>query len=102
MQSVAIREDKSQLKLIEPYLKDKTRLNATGQRERQLRDIALPCAMRLYGFEVEQIGVKSVKNATNTAFDYNTIGFISEQDRKKAFEKFEELLKARRKAEASK
>lgn len=102
MQSVAIRKDKSQLKLIEPYLKDKTRLNATGQRERQLRDIALPCAMLLYGFEVEQIGVKSVKNATNTAFDYNTIGFISEQDRKKAFEKFEELLKARRKAEASK
>lgn len=102
MQSIAIRNDKSQLKLIEPYLNDTTRLNTTGQRERQLRDIALPCAMQLCGLDVRQIGVKPIRNATHSAFDYNTIGFISEQDRVKAFQKFKELRAAGRKAETQK
>lgn len=93
MQSIVIRNDLPQAKLIEPYLEDRSRLGITGQRERQVRDVALACLMHLHGFDVKKIGVKVLRPGTHSAFDYNTLGFITDADRQRAFKQYEKLRK---------
>ena len=90
METIVLRGDKEQVALIEPFLKDKTRLSTNGKRERQLRDVALACLMELRGYDISKIGAKRSTNTT-VAFDYNSIGFISESDREKAFRYYQTL-----------
>lgn len=92
MQSIVLRRDKTQLNLIEPFLKDRTVLGASGQRIRQLRDVALASAMALNDIDVTKIGVKPTRTGTINAFEYQSLGFITEGDREKAFETYETLL----------
>jgi hypothetical protein len=94
MQAIVLRDDKSQIGLIEPYLEDKTHLGTTGKRVRQLRDVALASLMRLNGHDVRKIGLTSI-NATHGAFSYSTLGFISEADREKAFNIYRDLQAAK-------
>lgn len=91
MQAIVLRHDTTQIKLIEPYLEDATILSTTGKRQRQLRDIALACLMQLNGHDVAQIGVKPLRNTMHYAFDYNSLGFTSDEDRERAFELFRKL-----------
>ena len=90
METIVLRGDKEQIVLIEPFLKDKTRLSVNGKRERQLRDVALACVMELHGYDISKIGARRSTNTT-LAFDYNSIGFISDADREKAFRHYEAL-----------
>lgn len=94
MQAIVLRDDKSQIGLIEPYLEDKTHLGTTGKRVRQLRDVALASLMRLNGHDVRKIGLTPI-NATHGAFSYSTLGFISEADREKAFKIYRDLQAAK-------
>jgi len=100
MESIVLRNDKSQVALIEPHLGDKTVLSTSKQKTRQLRDVALASVMYLKGYNLKAIGVKlRPRTSSNYAFDPQSLGYITEGDREKAFDayrKFEEL-KAERK-----
>jgi hypothetical protein len=91
MESIVVRKDLSQLKLIERFLDDRTILGTSKQRTLQLRDVALACVMHLKGYDVNKIGVRLTANSTIVAFEYQSLGFITDGDRAKAFETYRKL-----------
>lgn len=98
MESIVARGDISQIGLIEPFLDDRTVLGVTGQRTRQLRDVALASAMQLQGYDVRKIGVRLLPSRASV-FDYQSLGFITEGDREKAFETYRKLQAAKAEAQ---
>jgi len=103
MQAIVLCNDTTQSHLIEPLLNDTTVLGPTGRdrRERQLRDIALACLMKLHGHDVGKIGVTAVTNSTHNAFDYGSLGYTSETQRQNAFETFRKLQAEKKSTEKS-
>lgn len=92
IESIVLRDDRSQVGLIEPYLDDKTVLSTSKLRIVQLRDVALASVMHLKGHDLNAIGAKlRPPSSTRNAFEPQSIGFITEGDRKKAFETFRKL-----------
>jgi len=91
MESIVVRNDRSQLKLIEAFLEDRTILGTSKQRTLQLRDVALASVMQLKGYDVSKIGVRLTGKSTIVAFEYQSLGFITEGDRTKAFETYRKL-----------
>ena len=95
MESIVMRGDKSQMELIEPFLDDKTILGETAKRERQMRDVALTCLLMLNDFDVSELGVRVMRNSVYNAFDYSTVGFISDNDRERALKIYRDIKSAR-------
>lgn len=95
MQAIVLRGDKTQIPLIEAFLTDTTRLSTVGQRVCELRDVALASLMQLNGHDVRKIGVTPTPHNALAAFSYNTLGFISEEDRQAAFKTYEDLQAAK-------
>ena len=57
----------------------------------QIRDVALATLLHLYGRNPADFGFERVRRSANMVFQPNTLGFVSEAKRTKAFEAFHEL-----------
>lgn len=88
------RED---LKILKPFLDDETAIDAhlgiTDRFTTQLRDVALLASLKLMGEEPKDYGFSRL--ATDPSFLYNvrSIGFLSQEERTAAFEKWEHTRK---------
>ena len=89
MQIITALRHKPGIALIEPFLTDERKLN-TQSKQPQLRDVALTCLMDLNGHDVTKIGVVRTNDLLRP-YQAATLGFASEEERKKAFALFEEL-----------
>ena len=90
METFAVLRDHTGVPLIEAYLKDETSLRR-GTKRLQLRDIALTCLMDLNGHDLAKIDVRRSSVPLQSPYDYNSLGFESEEARAQAFQTYTEL-----------
>lgn len=103
MQAIVLRGDVEQAPLIEKYLSDTTVLGSNEKRQRQLRDVALACLMKLHGHDLSLIDVRPGRATLREPFEYSSIGYATEAERTKALRVYHRLQeeKRRRKKQAS-
>ena len=90
IQTLAVLGDRSHTTLLEPFLQDTTLLGTSrsGDRKRQMRDVALACLLYIHGEDVQKIGVRLNSANHPKIFQVDSFGFASEHDRKLAMQQW--------------
>jgi hypothetical protein len=95
LMTVAKLGDASHAHLLEPALTDTTRISShrinNVQYETQLRDVALAALLFLKKQDPKQFGFDRIQFNESNVFNYGTVGFENEDQRKQAFAKYDEF-----------
>ena len=95
MMAVAKLGDDSHVPLLETALDDATRISShridNVQYETQLRDVALAAILILKRQDPKQFGFDRIKMNESSVFIFGTVGFENEDQRKQAFDKYQEF-----------